>query len=107
MYIVLKEVPHEMVQRASYCHTSTPMSGGAAAWNVNPWVKLFRVAAQPPPRSEDEKRPDSERCTPVSFPFLDSGLIRFHVPDRQFQSSRSAGAVSVVVAIPGHLFLSS
>ena len=34
-FIVLKEVPHEMVQRASYCNTSTPMSGGAAAWNVH------------------------------------------------------------------------
>jgi hypothetical protein len=34
--LVLKEVPHEMVQRASYCNTSTPMSGGAAAaWNVH------------------------------------------------------------------------
>ena len=34
---VLKEVPHEMVQRASFCDTSTLMSGGAAAWTVNRW----------------------------------------------------------------------
>ena len=50
-FIVLKEVPHEMVQRASYCNTSTPMSGGAAAaWDVKQWVKLFRVAAHSPLR---------------------------------------------------------
>src|SRR5262249_31429236 len=34
-WTVLKEVPHEMVQRPSVCDTSTLMSGGAAAWTVS------------------------------------------------------------------------
>ena len=39
-YIVLKEVAHEMVQHASFCDTSTLMSGGAAAWTDGSKVRI-------------------------------------------------------------------